>query len=242
MQTIDFKRLDIQSGDHLLDLGCGEGRHCINAYWLNDKIDVVGVDLSGKDLATAHRRFQGFLGPESSTDGDHCFSLYRANGLSLPFADSCFDKVICSEVLEHISDYKAMLAEIDRVLKSDGVLAISVPRAWPERICWKLSDAYHLVRGGHIRIFNANALNQDISAFGLRRYSLHWAHALHAPFWWLKCLFWEKQDNHFLIVAYHRMLVWDLMKKPLLTRSLEKLLNPIMGKSVVMYFKRDASK
>lgn len=241
MLTIDFKRLDIQPGDRLLDLGCGEGRHCINAYLLHDKIDVVGVDLSREDLATAHQRLQPFLPESNAPEAEKSFALYRANGLCLPFADNSFDKVICSEVLEHIPDYRAMLAEIDRVLKPDGLLAISVPRAWPERICWHLSAAYHLVKGGHIRIFNAEALHREVSGLGFRRYARHWAHALHAPFWWLKCLFWDKQDDHPLIQAYHKLLVWDLMKKPWMTRGLEALLNPIMGKSVVMYFKRDAS-
>jgi len=241
MLTIDFKRLDIQPGDRLLDLGCGEGRHCINAYLLHDKIDVVGVDLSREDLTTAHQRLQEFIPTNTEPQAEKSFALYRADGLHLPFADNSFDKVICSEVLEHIPDYRAMLAEIDRVLKPDGLLAISVPRAWPERICWHLSAAYHLVKGGHIRIFNTAELHREVSGFGFRRYARHWAHALHAPFWWLKCLFWEKQDEQPLIKAYHKLLVWDLMKKPWLTRGLETLLNPVMGKSVVMYFKRDAS-
>jgi hypothetical protein len=40
---------------------------------------------------------------------------------------------------------------------------------------------------------------------------------------------------------YHRLLVWDIMKAPALTRSLERILNPILGKSVVMYFLKPAS-
>ena len=238
MLTVDFDRLDLQAGDRLLDLGCGEGRHCINAFLLNEQVQAVGVDLGAQDLATAQSRLGEFFPDADQPPG---FGLCNANGLSLPFADNTFDKVICSEVLEHIPDYQGMLAEIDRVLKPDGLLAISVPRAWPERICWKLSAPYHLVKGGHIRIFNARALQADVNALGLRRYARHWAHALHVPYWWLKCLFWEKRDDQPLINAYHKLLVWDLMDKPWLTRWLEKLLDPIMGKSVVMYFKRDAS-
>ncbi len=238
MMTIDFKRLDIQAGDRILDLGCGEGRHCINAYILHPEVDVVGVDLSAKDLATASERFQDFAEPEN---GDKQFALFCANGLALPFADKSFDKIICSEVLEHIPDYPGMLNEINRLLKDDGLLAISVPRRWPEKICWKLSEAYHLVKGGHIRIFKARELHKEVESYGLSRYAHHWAHALHSPYWWLKCLFWDKGDEQFLVKAYHRLLVWDLMQKPWITQTLERLLNPIMGKSVVMYFKRDAS-
>ncbi len=57
-------------------------------------------------------------------------------------------------------------------------------------------------------------------------------------FWWLKCLFWNNQDDNWLVRQYHRLLVWDLMEQPALTRVMEKCMNPIMGKSVVMYFRK----
>ena len=75
----------------------------------------------------------------------------------------------------------------------------------------------------------------------MSQYHRHWAHALHAPFWWLKCIFWERRDDHPLIRLYHRFLVWDLMDRPRLTRMLEAILNPLMGKSLVMYFRKEAS-
>ncbi len=236
MQTIDFSRLNIQPHDRILDLGCGEGRHSIGAYMLYDQVEVFGLDLNREDIATARQRFQTFAAAENTGKS---LSFFLADGLKLPFCNSSFDKVICSEVLEHIPDYRRILKEIDRVLKPDGLLAISVPRAWPERICWALSDAYHLVKGGHIRIFNATSLHREVEALGLRRYARHWAHSLHVPYWWLKCLFWG-QDNK-LVNTYHKLLVWDLMKKPFITQFFDKLLNPVMGKSIVMYFKRDAS-
>jgi hypothetical protein len=117
---------------------------------------------------------------------------------------------------------------------------VSVPRAWPERLCWWLSDAYHQVEGGHLRIFKASQLSDQIEALGFTVYCKHWAHALHSPYWWLRCLFWNNQDNNWLVKQYHRFLVWDLMDKPLFTRKLEQLLNPLMGKSVVMYFQKPA--
>lgn len=241
MLTIDFKRLNIKAGDRLLDLGCGEGRHCINAAIAHTDIQVVGVDLSHKDLTVARSRLNDFDTELGSTAKQNPMTLCLANGLQLPFSDNSFDHIICSEVLEHVPDYHAMLGEINRLLKPSGVLAISVPRAWPEKICWWLSAAYHQVEGGHIRIFKAATLHDDIRHFGFKRYAHHWAHALHVPFWWLKCLFWQKRDSHPLIKTYHKFLVWDLMKSPRLTQTLDALLNPVMGKSIVMYFKRDTS-
>ena len=114
--------------------------------------------------------------------------------------------------------------------------AVSVPRFGPEWICWRLSDAYHEVEGGHVRIFQRRQLKRAVEALGLRLYGAHHAHALHSPYWWLKCLFWSTADDAWLVRQYHRFLVWDLMKSPAVTQLLERLLNPLMGKSLVMYF------
>jgi ubiquinone/menaquinone biosynthesis C-methylase UbiE len=237
MLTINFRDFPLNAGDIVLDLGCGEGRHVINTY-LHADVTAIGVDLNHRDLLTSREHFLPFQQPSESKQ----FYLQQANATRLPFADHTFDKIICSEVLEHIPDYKSVLAEIERILKPGGTLAITVPRAWPEKICWWLSDEYHQVEGGHIRIFNGVELRREIEQQHFRFYKRHWAHALHSPFWWMKCLWWKTQDSNSLIKFYHRLLVWDLMEKPWLTQTLEKWLNPIMGKSVVMYFRKDNSK
>jgi ubiquinone/menaquinone biosynthesis C-methylase UbiE len=234
MQTVDFRHFPLTAGDRVLDLGCGEGRHVISVY-LEQDVDAVGVDLSMADLQTTRSKFEEFAGGMPSRSS---FTLSTANALALPFADNSFDKVICSEVLEHIPDYQGALKEIDRILKPGGLFCASVPRRWPERICWAFSAAYHQVPGGHLRIFRSGDLRDEIEAFGLQQYHRHWAHALHAPFWWLKCLFWKTQDSNWLLRQYHRLLVWDLMDRPWVTRTLEKMLNPLLGKSVVMYFRK----
>lgn len=236
LTTIDFRRLLLAPGQRVLDLGCGEGRHAISA-WLSAPATVIGVDMNSRDLATARTRAGDFTAPDD--DGRRALGFARADGLRLPFPDAAFDRVICAEVLEHVPDYHAMLAEIGRVLRPGGMLALSVPRWFPEWVCWRLSDAYHQVEGGHVRIFRSGELTRAVEDHGLQRFHRHWAHALHVPYWWLRCLFWSRGDQQPLVRAYHRLLVWDLMQRPWLTRSLERILNPLLGKSVVMYFVRD---
>ena len=232
MQTINLKHLPLHAESRVLDLGCGEGRHALAAYWLSPAATVVAVDLNTHDLR------QGYLKRHEWLDINprHACHFIAADGLNLPFANNSFDAVICSEVLEHIDQYQSMLREIERLIKPGGHLAVSVPRAWPEKICWMLSAAYHEVEGGHVRIFKARELRQSIECLGFNFSRRHWAHALHVPYWWLRCLFWRQHRQIGIVRWYHRFLVWDLMQKPWLTQSLEKCLNPVMGKSVVMYF------
>lgn len=237
MQTVEFSHFPLVSGDWVLDLGCGEGRHVISAYVAAD-VHSVGIDLSVDDLKTTREKFADFEEPGNEAKS---FGLSSASALALPFADNSFDKVICSEVLEHIDDYQAALREIGRVLKPGGLFCASVPRRWPEQICWALSEGYYQTPGGHLRIFRSSQLRGEIEHLGFDHYHRHWAHALHAPFWWLQCLFWERRDDSWLVRQYHRLLVWDLMERPAVTRVLEKLMNPLMGKSVVMYFRKEAA-
>jgi len=237
LTTIDFTRLDLAPGEKLLDLGCGEGRHAITAY-LEGEVQVVGVDLSLHDLGTASQRFTEFEDPALT---NRCLSFINGSGLELPFADATFDKVICAEVLEHIPHYEGMLDEIRRVLKPGGLFAVSVPRWFPEWVCWQFSDAYHQVEGGHVRIFKYGELKSAIEKQGLYWTARHFAHGLHSPYWWLRCLFWKRGEDTWPVRTYHRLLVWDLMRKPWITRALEWLLNPLIGKSVVMYFVRGSA-
>lgn len=232
MLTVDLDRFALRPGDRVLDLGCGEGRHVISFYMAADVL-AVGVDLGWNDLQTSQSRFRDFAEPDNPNKR---FALLQGTALQLPFADGSFDTVVCSEVLEHIPDYRGALAEIVRILRSGGTFIASVPRYWPEKICWLLSDAYHEVEGGHLRIFDAAALQSDIERLGFSCHDRHHAHALHTPYWWLQCLLWSRRDRSWLVKWYHRLLVWDLLKRPWLTRAAERLLNPLIGKSVVMYF------
>lgn len=232
MQTINFDYLNIKANDLILDIGCGEGRHAIGLH-VDKKVDVVGLDLSIEDIKTAKNRIKDF---SISNDNTSSCLFGLGNIQQLPFKSSSYNSIICSEVLEHVESPQEAMKEMVRVLKPGGVLAISVPRYLPERICWSLSSEYHNVAGGHKRIFNHNQLKRLAETEGVKYHRFHWAHALHSPYWWLKCLFWGREKDHRLVELYHQFLIWDLMKKPLLTRFLEKSLQPLIGKSLVMYF------
>lgn len=239
MLTIQPDRLALKPGDRVLDLGCGRGRHVYALYWGSTPVHVVGADLSVEEVKATADGFFDLPPPDASPD--RSASLSAADAARLPFADASFDAVICSEVLEHVPDPDAALAEIVRVTRPGGQVALSVPRWWPEKICWALSDDYSQTPGGHVRIFRERQLRAAAERTGLETEARHWAHALHSPYWWLQCALWPRRETSALVSLYRRFLEWDLMKRPVLTRALEALLNPVMGKSVVIYFSRPAS-
>ncbi len=233
MITVDFKRLSLGQGARILDIGCGPGRHTCEAYRLREAV-VIGADRNFADLEEARNRLN--FHDAVAEHGGGVWGLSSADILHLPFKDESFDLVICSEVLEHIPDDQSAMAEIMRVLKPGKPLVVSVPRYFPERVCWALSDDYFNCNQGHVRIYRKKELVRRLEAAGARHFASHFAHSLHSPYWWLKCLVGPGRKDSRAVNIYQRFLTWDIMEKPPLTRLLDKMLNPIMGKSLVLYF------
>jgi SAM-dependent methyltransferase len=237
MLTMDFDRLGVRPGQRVLDVGCGAGRHAFEAY--RRGADVVALDQNAAELDGVAAMFAAMAEAGEAPPSPSATTLV-GDALNLAFPDDTFDCVIASEVLEHIIEDEKAMWELARVVKPGGTVAVSVPRRLPERICWALSDAYHEVEGGHVRIYREDELVDRLRATGLRPVHRHHAHALHAPYWWLKCAVGVDRHDHPLVRAYHRLLVWDLMRRPGLTRAAERLLNPVIGKSVVVYLAKPA--
>ncbi|MDD5170579.1 MAG: class I SAM-dependent methyltransferase [Syntrophales bacterium] len=232
MLTVDFNKLDLKPGMRVLDAGCGAGRHLCEAFRTRG-VQVAGVDLIWKDLEKT-RSFLCLMSAEQKGE----WLVAKGNVTRLPFMDGAFDVVICSEVLEHIVDNRVAVRELVRVLKPGGNLVVSVPRFMPERICWALSSAYHEEPGGHIRIYRKNELYRLLKEAGTRCWNIRYKHALHSPYWWLRCLVGHKNERFPLVKLYKRFLEWDIVCHPPLTRLLDKLLNPLLAKSIVYYMRK----
>jgi SAM-dependent methyltransferase len=232
MLTVDFDRLGLGRGDRVLDMGCGAGRHAFEMYRRGG--DVIAFDQDGDELAAVLDLFGAMRDAGEVPDGAEA-DIKQGDALSLPFVDGEFDRVVAAEVLEHIPEDTTAIAELARVLRPGGTMAVTVPRWLPEKVCWALSGAYHEVEGGHVRIYTRDELVRKLESVGLVYDGRDHAHGLHAPYWWLKCAVGVTNDDHPAVKAYHRLLVWDIMKKPLVTRLAERALNPLIGKSLVLY-------
>ncbi len=238
MLTAKYEQLGLRSGDKVLDLGCGFGRHAFEAA--RRGANVVALDAGRDEVEGVAGTFAAMVEAGELSVGSMHANVVQGDALHLPFGDGTFDRVICSEVLEHIPDDLAAMRELARVLRPGGTMAITVPRFGPELVNWALSDEYHNVPGGHIRIYRRSVLNERLSSTGLLVTGHHYAHGLHSPYWWLKCFVGTTNDEHRLVRLYHRLLVWDIVKAPALTRYAERVLAPLMGKSVVVYLKKPA--
>ncbi len=232
MLTVNYDRLGVKPGDYLLDMGCGAGRHAYEAA--RRGAVVVALDADDVEVKTTAGLLLA-MQENGDIPSPGIGTTSVGNALKLPFADGSFDRVIASEILEHIPPDTLAIAELSRVLKPGGTIAITVPRWGPELINWALSDEYHNQPGGHIRIYRQGVLEGRIRDAGLTVTGSAHTHGLHGPYWWLKCAVGVRNDSHPLVKAYHQMLTWQITDNPLPLRVAEAVTAPLFGKSLVVY-------
>ena len=146
---------------------------------------------------------------------DHPATAVQGDALALPFPDGTFDRVIASEVLEHIPDDTAAMRELARVLRPGGTMAVTVPRCVPEAINWALSDEYHDTPGrprAHLPALDPRA-PAELGGSRADRVPPRSRPAL--PVLVAALPRRSRNDTHPAVAAYHKVLVWDIVKAPL---------------------------
>lgn len=106
-----IEKAEIESKHEVLEVGCGAG-HILERIYSGK---LTGTDISSVQIERAKIR----LGSKAV--------LLKAKGEELPFPDNSFDRIICTEVFEHVLEPESILKEIYRVLKNDGIFSLSVP-------------------------------------------------------------------------------------------------------------------
>ncbi|MDB9529148.1 bifunctional 2-polyprenyl-6-hydroxyphenol methylase/3-demethylubiquinol 3-O-methyltransferase UbiG [Oscillatoria sp. CS-180] len=130
------------SGLKVLDVGCGGGYTC--EFLARQGAIVTGIDQSAAciEAAKIHAQVMGFE-----------IAYYAGMAEEMPFAANQFDVVICVDVLEHVQNPAATIAEIGRVLKPGGLFCFdTINRTWQSRwlMIWLLEDLLRKIpRGLH---------------------------------------------------------------------------------------------
>jgi SAM-dependent methyltransferase len=232
--TIRFDRLGVRPDDLVLDAGAGFGRHAFELARLG--ANVVALDYSADEMVTTRGTFGAMVVAGEIAESRYVAAM-QGDATRLPFKDGSFDRVITSEVLEHLQDDVTAISELVRVLRPGGRFAATVPTWYPEKINWMLSDEYHAPKsvGGHVRIYTATELKAKLRTAGLTVIGSHHAHALHSPYWWLKCAVGPRNNDHPGVVRYRKMLEWEITAQPTSMKLLERGLAPVMGKSFIIY-------
>jgi 2-polyprenyl-6-hydroxyphenyl methylase/3-demethylubiquinone-9 3-methyltransferase len=148
---------ELPAGAAVLDAGCGPGD--FSAWIAGLGYRAVGVDLSSAVVAHARARHPGI--------SFHAAELEQG----LPFADGSFAAAWCSEVLEHLFDVHAALAELNRVLQPGGLLVLTTPYHGLAKnliITLKGFDAHYNPYLSHIRFFTRRSLTGCVERAGFR--------------------------------------------------------------------------
>ncbi len=225
--TVDLERLDVQPQHRLLDAGCGEGRHCFGA--MARGATVVGLDL---DFDSMHdpAKILCKRGREQNRMG----AMLQGDAFRLPFADQSFDRIICSEVMEHVHDYRSAIRELARVAKPGARIAVTIPTTTSEHLYLRLGDEYFESPGGHIRIFRPRELAEGLAAAGFDTLGCGFAHGFHTPYWVLRsAMHLPNADDSRLVRAYREFLIRATASKWM--DRLEGMLNYVCPKSIILY-------
>ena len=235
MLTVDFELLPMHKGETVLDLGCGPGRHTWHVCKM-DGCTVYAMDYDSIELQK-NRYMLGLMHAKDEVRSR--WAMVQGNAMGLPFRDGSFDKIVCSEVMEHVLDDRMAASELFRVLKGGGLLSVSVPAWMMESMYWKLSEAYHTNPGGHIRIYRESELVRLLQGQDLGVYAVRYKHALHSVYWLLRCLSGVRNENALIPRLYHKFLAWELDSKSWFFRRVESVLNHAFPKSVVVYVRKE---
>jgi ubiquinone/menaquinone biosynthesis C-methylase UbiE len=229
--AIDPHKLRLRPDSRVLDVGCGTGRHLLEMSRFPG--DFVGLDMDKQELL----RMRFWLdiwrnnGPLAAS-----IHMVQGDGERLPFTDEFFDHVICTETLEHVPDDRSILRELMRVLQPGGVLVISVPDEYSERLLWRFSRRYRTHPGGHVRIYRRTQIARMMQEGGAPPYAKDYRHSLESFRW----LVHSTIDSEWGQLGYLSRSIRWLLDTPSHRnwRSLafaDAALNRILPKSVVLY-------
>lgn len=177
-----FSGFPVGHGNVVLDLGCGDGGMSAFCARMGAKVCFADVDVDKLDAT--RQRLSGISGARFETVS------MEGNRLTLP--DATVDRIVCTEVLEHVEDPAESLKELVRVGKPGALYLLSVPSQVSEEVQKGIAPALYFEPPHHVRIFAAGELAALASDLGLdvlseSRYGFFWF------VWWM--VKWADAEN-----------------------------------------------
>jgi SAM-dependent methyltransferase len=233
MDTIDLGLLRLRDGDRLLDVGCGNGRHVLSACL--HRCTVIGLDRALWDLRAT--KFLGFcLGTEGKLRASG--TVLQGDALHLPFADASLDRIICTEVFEHVENDEVLASELTRVLRPGGTIAVSVPDGPSEWLVWQAAALHNVPPGEHVRRYRRGQMERLLRSHGFDVYARRFLHCMETPYW----LIWfgsRKGDIRWrLSRAWHGFFSARAAESSPLLMCLEDIGNKVLPKSAIFYARK----
>lgn len=175
-----FPDFCIAASDTVVDVGCGIGGACVFAA--DEGAEVIGIDIDPDMIELTKKR----LGEETSSQR---WQAHVSDSNPLPVTSNTATKVICQEVLEHVDDPAAVLAELARIGRPDALYLLSVPDPVAEGVQKDLAPESYWRKPNHLRIFEREGFDRLVEDAGLTiekraGYSFYWS------MWWH--LFWAE--------------------------------------------------
>ncbi|MDP3973587.1 MAG: class I SAM-dependent methyltransferase [Candidatus Daviesbacteria bacterium] len=201
------EELNLQDGDKVLEVGCGNGYYLSLLNRIGKKVDLVGIDHDRLALKDAIKYI-----------GNNKVKLIYSKAENLPFESSVFDKVVMSEVIEHVNDEEKTLKEIKRVLKKGGILVLTTcnieyPFLW-DPINWVLQHFFntHIESGfwagiwnQHTRLYKEKTVQKLVNKAGLEVEVLE------------SLTFWCLPFNHYIVNFIARLFYSHKLPRALAT-------------------------
>lgn len=203
--------LNLQRSDKVLDLGCGTGYYLFLLSNLPVELSLNGLDYDEKALEEAKQSLK-----------DKKIKFFAGDSHNLPFEDNSFDKIVASEVLEHLDDDQKALKEVYRVLRPGGIFVISTPSInypffW-DPLNWILQHLFstHIKKGffsgiwfGHLRLYDLESLKNKFIKAGFKIEDAR------------EITYWCLPFNHYVINIVARLL-YDIKISPKIADSISK--------------------
>ena len=156
---IKYYKNDLQT-IKVFDAGCGEGHFLELLSKYVPKDNLYGSDITPDALNEARKR--GIT------------NVYHENLKNLHFEDNFFDVVVCTEVIEHIVEFREVISELKRVIKPGGLFIITFPNEFNWTISRFLLGRKPVKVPDHVNSFTFSSMDRYMGLRRLERYCIPW--------------------------------------------------------------------